>query len=223
MQKHGFVIALDGPDGVGKTTQLDLLTEYFQKKGRKVHTTRASGGTAIGEELRNVSLSRHSRPTQTDVFISLAMFAALADDLQTQKSQHDVILIDRSPLAMVAYNAYGGQLPEESHNILTPPKPRVLLAAADTFRAWEIDILLFLDASQDALNNRRKIRQTEDYFENQDEHYHHRVREGYQAGLVYLDSLDDVSAHILKEDASPDISTIHQSIVSKIEARLVNP
>lgn len=222
MQKRGFVIALDGPDGVGKTTQLDLLTEYFQKKNKTVHTTRASGGTEIGEELRKVSLSHHPRPAQTDVFISLAMFSALADDLRIQKHKYDVILIDRSPLAMVAYNAFGGQLPEESPNILTPPKSRVLLATADTFRAWSIDILLFLDASQDALNSRRKARQTEDYFENQDENYHHRVREGYHVGLDYLDSQSDIAAHVIKQDASPDISTIHESIVSKIEARF-NP
>lgn len=212
--KQGFVIALDGPDGVGKTTQLEFLWNFLATKGKKVHTTRASGGTPIGEMLRQVSLSNLPRPTETDTFISLAMFAALAEDLKARADE--VVLIDRSPLAMVAYNAYGGQLPQKSASNLAPTKNWVLQTCADTFKAWNVDLLIFLDAPQTALNTRRKERQTEDYFENQDETYHQRVREGYHAGLEYLESLPDFPTHSSKIDASPDVQTIHQSIVSTL-------
>jgi dTMP kinase len=215
--KKGIVIALDGPDGVGKTTQLELLRDFLEAKGKKTHVTRASGGAPVGEMLRKVSLSNVPRPTETDTFISLAMFAALADDL---KDADEVILIDRSPLEMVAYNAYGGQLPENSSNNLTPTKSWVLQTCADTFKAWNVDVLIFLDAPQMTLNTRRKERQTEDYFENQDEAYHQRVRKGYHVGLEYLESLADFQTHISKTDASSDRKTIHQSIVNALKKQV---
>jgi dTMP kinase len=216
--KQSFVIALDGPDGVGKTTQLNLLRDFLGAKGKKIHVTRASGGSPIGEMLRSVSLSSLPRPTETDTFISLAMFAALADDVKNHSDE--VILIDRSPLAMVAYNAYGGQLPEKSTSNLIPARNWVLRTCADTFKTWDVDILIFLDAPQAALNTRRKERQTEDYFENQDEAYHQRVRQGYYAGLEHLESLAGFPTRIRKIDASPDIQTINQSIVNMLREQL---
>ena len=68
MNNTGFIIAIDGPDGSGKTTQLTLLKEWLKKKGYKIHSTRASGGTPIGEELRKASLSNTDRSAEVAVF-----------------------------------------------------------------------------------------------------------------------------------------------------------
>lgn len=216
MQKPGLVIALDGPDGAGKTTQIELLQKYLEGKGKKVHAARASGGTPVGEYLRKVSLSHNQRPPASDVHISLAMFAALAEDLSSRKQKGEVIVVDRSPLAMVAYNAYGGELPDNSNGKLKPGKKQVLEAAADTCKAWGIDLLLFLDAPQGVLDNRRRKRGEKDYFENQDSDYHHRVRHGYRAGLEYLNS-QKLQMRIAQIDASPDIAAMQLSINEAVD------
>lgn len=211
-----IAIAIDGPDGSGKTTQLELLREHLESKGEKVHATRASGGTPIGEQLRRVSLSHNKRPAATDVFISMAMFAALAEDLKARKARGEIVLVDRSPLAMIAYNAFGGQLPETSSNKLKPTLQSVMEAAADSCEAWGIDLLLFFDAPQDVLDKRRKKRGEGDYFENQTADYHRRVRAGYEAGLEYLTGRG-LDMKVFEIDASSSIGEIRRVIASELD------
>lgn len=49
-------ISLEGPDGSGKTTQIDLLAERLRTLGHNVVTTREPGGTPPGAALRTLLL-----------------------------------------------------------------------------------------------------------------------------------------------------------------------
>ena len=51
----GLFIVMEGPDGSGKTTQINLLKEYLEEAGYECLITREPGGTVIGEEIRHVS------------------------------------------------------------------------------------------------------------------------------------------------------------------------
>jgi dTMP kinase len=208
---EGFVIALDGPDGVGKTTQVQLLNDYLLSKGYKVHTTRNSGGTPIGEELRKVSLANYQRPAETDMYISLAMGTALAEDIQKRKAAGEFVIIDRSPLAIIAYNGYGSEMPDK--------KP-VFDACELLLKKYGLDLLVFLTAATSIIDVRRSQRAAKDFFENQNTAYHQRVREGYQAGLEYLNNHPGLCRDVETIDATPDIQTIHNSIVQAIEKQL---
>ena len=53
---RGLFISMEGPDGSGKTTQIEKLKEYFSNKGYEVVITREPGGTQISEEIRNIIL-----------------------------------------------------------------------------------------------------------------------------------------------------------------------
>lgn len=206
-EKRGKVIALDGPDGVGKTTQLTLLANYLQTKGYIVHTTRQSGGTPIGEELRKASLSSHERSGETDLFISQAMGQALSEDIHNRKARGETILIDRSPLAFVAYNSYGSQMAD----------PDIAVRACEQFfMQEEIDTLLFLDASQPIIDGRRQKRGAHDYFETRNTAFHERVRDGYAVGLAFLRKHKEIGAKVTIIDATKGIDTIHQAIVSRL-------
>ena len=52
--KQGLFITLEGPDGSGKSTQIEYLKEYFNRRGLACVFTREPGGTAIGEKLRSI-------------------------------------------------------------------------------------------------------------------------------------------------------------------------
>ena len=48
--QKGLFITFEGGEGVGKTTQIDLLKDYFEQNKFKVITTREPGGTEEGEK-----------------------------------------------------------------------------------------------------------------------------------------------------------------------------
>ena len=56
--KKGIFITMEGPDGSGKSTQIELLKAYLEEKGYDVLITREPGGTRISEAIRGVILNR---------------------------------------------------------------------------------------------------------------------------------------------------------------------
>lgn len=204
----GIVIALDGPDGVGKTEQVRLLGEYFTGLGRHTHTTRHSGGTPIGEELRKVSLSHNPRPPETDLYITLAMGMALSEDNARRKAAGEIVIIDRSPLSAIAYQAYGDEMED---------KQIVFDTCEKLIEAEQIGLLIFLTAAMDILMSRRNGRGATDYFELKGLDYHKRVDEGYKDGLEFLRHRQGAGLKVITVDATPDIQTVHQTIVENID------
>jgi len=52
----GLLISFEGSEGSGKTTQITRLVQRLEKHGREIVTTREPGGTAIGEQVRDILL-----------------------------------------------------------------------------------------------------------------------------------------------------------------------
>ncbi len=196
-------IVIDGPDGVGKTTQVQLLAAFLASHGANVHVTRASGGTPIGEELRKASLSLHPRRAETDVYISLAMHTELGHDIQQRKKAGEVVIVDRSPLTVIGYNLYGSRLAN---------RQLAYDACTTLLQLWEIDVFVYLDAPQAMLDERRQKRGNVDYFENQDSEFHHRVRKGYEEGLEFLKSSPKYVKHLAEIDGSLSVEAIQKRI-----------
>lgn len=201
------VIVIDGPDGVGKTTQVHLLASYLAEQGANVHVTRASGGTPIGEELRKASLSLHDRRPETDVYISLAMHTELGHDIVTRRDEGQVVIVDRSPLALLAYNVYGSRLTDQVLGFE---------ACKDLLKLWDADSFIYMDTKQSILDSRRQKRGNTDYFENQDGEYHHRVREGYEHGLEVLKASPQFAKSLVEIDADQPIATIANEIQQSV-------
>ena len=53
---RGYFITVEGSDGVGKSTQIHNIENYFLKLGYEVQLTREPGGTRIGDKLRDILL-----------------------------------------------------------------------------------------------------------------------------------------------------------------------
>jgi len=205
--KTGTIIAIDGPDGVGKSTQIELLSKHLKANGKTIHVTRASGGTPIGEELRKASLSLHPRPVETDLYISLAMHTALGYDLKKRKSAGEFVLVDRSPLTIVAYQVFGNHL---------SPSTAGYEACVKMLKLWDADILFMLEAPQSILDKRRQKRvKATDYFEEKSVDYHHRVQMGYTKAVQAAKELH-LPLEIITIDAQPSVAAINRNILQHI-------
>ncbi|MGI8643849.1 MAG: dTMP kinase [Thermomicrobiales bacterium] len=55
--ENGYFIALEGPDGSGKTTQARLLSAALTSEGYEVVVTREPGGTPLAENIRGLLLT----------------------------------------------------------------------------------------------------------------------------------------------------------------------
>ena len=77
---QGKFITFEGTEGVGKTTQIQLLEKYLKTKNIQCIVTREPGGTKLGEDIREILLSSD---TDIDAMAELLlMFSARAQHLK---------------------------------------------------------------------------------------------------------------------------------------------
>ena len=96
--KKGLFITIEGPDGAGKTTQIDNIERYFAERGRTVVRTREPGGTSIGEKLRAVLLDPAN--TEMSPITEMLIYAAaraqhVAEKIRPAIDRGDVVICDR--------------------------------------------------------------------------------------------------------------------------------
>lgn len=169
----------DGPDGIGKTTQLQLVAVSLEKQGYTVFKTKTHGGTPIGEALREVSLSPLNRSALTDLYISLAMHSELAGIMNEKKQQGSIVLVDRSPLSIVAYQSFGSGLDKEfTFDVVDMD-----------LQFFKPDLLIVYQAPLTVSLGRMQARNEEsnakkEFFENKPKDYFRRVAEGYAAAAA---------------------------------------
>ena len=65
----GIFISMEGPDGSGKTTQIELLKKYLNDKGYEIIITREPGGTVISEAVREIILNKEYTNVQAVITI----------------------------------------------------------------------------------------------------------------------------------------------------------
>jgi dTMP kinase len=72
-------VSFEGLDGSGKTTQVELLREFLEERGREVVATREPGGTALGERVRALLLDGGPISPWAEAALFAAARAELAD------------------------------------------------------------------------------------------------------------------------------------------------
>ncbi|MFP3949258.1 MAG: dTMP kinase [Gemmatimonadota bacterium] len=185
---RGLFIVLEGIEGAGKSTQIRLLAEWMEEKGRPPLTTREPGGTDVGEEIREILLSwtHVSIPSATELFLILAARAAFVRDVvEPALERGDVVLADRYDLSTLAYQGYGRELDLE------------LVGRANDLATGGCrpDLYLLLDIEVEAgLARQRRGGKEEDRIEGAGIDFLRRVREGYRSLAGSDDGVEVIDA-----------------------------
>ena len=165
-------ITVEGIEGAGKTSCLDLLEQRIRQRGHEVLVTREPGGTPLGEDLRQLLLG-HRHDGMADDTELLLMFAARAEHLHAKIEPALVagswVLCDRFTDATYAYQGYGRGIDLQR------------IAALETWVQGERrpDLTLLLDLPVEVGLERAGRRSTPDRFERQALTFFDRVRQGY--------------------------------------------
>lgn len=194
-------ITFEGIDGVGKSTQLDLLQGWLESRGREVIRTLEPGGTELGQEIRHLLLHRKGDVAARAEALLYAADRAhhVATKIRPALAEGKVVLSDQYFDSSVAYQGAARELDvEEVRNIS--------LWAVDNLIP-DLTVLLDLDA-QAAIKRRNKtgtepdrlVREKVDFFE--------------RARSQYLDLAKE--PRFLVVDATLSIDEIQEQIRARV-------
>ncbi|MCM3125908.1 dTMP kinase [Mesobacillus sp. AQ2] len=105
----GIFITVEGPDGSGKTTIIQMLAEKLEKEGYEIVATREPGGIEIAEQIRQVILD--PKNTAMDPRTEALLYAAarrqhLAEKVKPALERGKIVLCDRFVDSSLAYQGH---------------------------------------------------------------------------------------------------------------------
>ena len=168
----GKLITIEGCEGVGKSTQIRLLREKFQKEGIPYIYTREPGGTEIAEQIRSVILKVYSQP-MSDMCEILLYAAARAEHMEKvimpALSQGKLVLCDRFIDSSFAYQAFARGAGLD------------VVETINRYATFGImpDITVFLDYPPELAFSRKGGACAEDRLECETLEFHKKVYDGY--------------------------------------------
>ena len=168
-----MLINLEGPDGSGKTLQIPPLLDFLRQKGYKVFTAREPGGTAIGDQVREIlmNLKNTAMNPRTETLLFCAARAQLIEEIiKPHLAKNEVVILDRYADSTMAYQGYGHQ------NDLVLVRQLLQFATG----GLKPDLTLLLDVDPEiGLRRRQKSGGEWNRMDAYQLELHQRVRQGY--------------------------------------------
>ena len=110
LEHKGFFITFEGPDGSGKSSQINPLASWVRQKGFNVLTTREPGGTDIGEQIRAVihDLRNIKMKPEAELLLFQAARRQLVEEvILPHLANGGIAISDRYADSTIAYQGYG--------------------------------------------------------------------------------------------------------------------
>ncbi len=108
---RGAFLTLEGPEGSGKSTQIQHLADLLRNAGYLVTATREPGGTKVAEAIRKTLLSATSREPITARTEALLVLAARSQHVSQlilpALTRGSIVLCDRFADSTFAYQGFG--------------------------------------------------------------------------------------------------------------------
>lgn len=204
--KQGLFITMEGPDGAGKSTQIEAIRRFLEEKGERVIVTREPGGTQISEKIRALLLDREN--AEMDPMAEALLYAASRAQLVAQIIKPALedgthVICDRFVDSSIAYQGFGRGLGDS-----------VAVINAYAVNNCMPDVTFLMKLNPEIGKSRIKS-SDQDRIEMEKIDFHNRVFAGYEAlETEYPDRIVGI-------DASRNIEEISDDIISHVE-RLFN-
>ena len=203
MESHskGIFISIEGPDGSGKSTQIENIKDFLLEAGIDFVFTREPGGTAIGERIREIILDRKCK--EMDSMTEALLYAAaraqdVAEVIRPALAAGKVVICDRFVDSSLAYQGYGRGLGDAV---------TIINGYAIDECVPDITFLLKLDPR---VGKGRIKDELQDRLEAEKEAFHMEVYKGY------LELEKKYSNRIVGIDASGSVDDIKEQIYAKL-------
>ena len=168
---YGKFITLEGSEGVGKTTNIDVVCRLLEANGVPFIKTREPGGTPLAEALREAMLAVREEEVSAMTEL-LIVFAARTQHLdrviRPALAAGQWVVCDRFTDASYAYQGYGRGLDLE----------RITALEGWVQNGLQPDLTLLLDLAPEVAEQRMQER-TKDRMESEKVEFYQRVRSGY--------------------------------------------
>ena len=202
----GLFIVMEGPDGSGKTTQINLLKEYLEEAGYECLITREPGGTVIGEEVRQLILNPEHKEMSpvTEMLLYAASRAQLVHEvIGPALEEGKIVISDRFVDSSIVYQGIARKLGISTVSAVNAPGIGI----------YRPDGIFFIDLSEAEGLRRKKEQKNLDRMEQEGIDFHHMVSEGYRKVL-------SGRPEVMKIDGGSSIDTIQKKIRNHVDELL---
>lgn len=205
--KKGIFITMEGPDGAGKSTQIDLLKKYLEDKGYNILLTRDPGGNDISEAIRGIILNKDF--TEMGYMTELLLYASaraqlVKENIKPALEAGTAVIADRFVDSSAVYQGIGRGLGIDT----------VYKVNEFALQGIMPDMTILMDLDAEVGLARKKNQAELDRMERESVDFHKKVVAGYR------DLADRYPERILKVDAALQVQEIHDIIVTNIEKKL---
>ncbi|MRI35217.1 dTMP kinase [Endozoicomonas sp. OPT23] len=205
----GFFLTIEGCEGAGKSTAVNLIKEWMSEKGIEFTETREPGGTRVAEDIRSLLLSHHGEAL-SDTTELLLMFAARSQNLfhniEPGMTAGKVVICDRFTDATYAYQGGGRGLDQQQISTLEN-----LVQGSR-----RPDMTILMDVDPEVGMARARGRGELDRIEQEKMDFFERVREEYlNRSKVFSEQYEVIHA-------GGSLDNVKQQILSVLDRRLAS-
>jgi dTMP kinase len=197
---QGIFIAFEGGEGIGKSTQSELLKQWLEQEGESVVLSREPGGTDLGKEIRHILLSHHTgeiSPRAEALLYAADRAHHVFSVIRPALANGQVVISDRYFDSSIAYQGAG--------RVLEPGEVARISRWATESLFPTLTIIIDLPAEIGLGRLKSK-----DRLESQPIAFHERVRQEF----LQLAAVDPERYFIV--DGNQSIDEIHTAIISRV-------
>ncbi len=201
--ERGIFISIEGPDGSGKSTQINNIKKFFEDKDLEIVFTREPGGTAIGDRIREILLDNNCK--EMDYMTEAMLYAAsraqhVSQVIRPAIEAGKIVICDRFVDSSLAYQGYGRGLGDA-----------VAVINSYAVAGCMPDVTFLMKLDPGIGKSRVSSRNQEDRLESEKVAFHQEVYNGY------LELEKNNPDRIFGIDASRGIEEIRDDIYKKLE------